>query len=214
MPSSLFFKLGASLVFSAALVFLVNFLGDTLVGGSEQSVASETPATPPSKAPAAATPAPPAKAAATEPVTEPTPQPVAQPTAQPVAQPTPQPVAQPTAQPMAKADTERGRKLFRKCKSCHTPNKGGGNRVGPNLWDVLGRPKASAPGYRYSKALAALGGNWTATDLDAFLTSPKAFAKGTKMSFRGFKKPEDRAAIIGFLGGLSEAPKPLTQDGR
>ncbi len=177
MPSSLFFKLGASLVLSLLLVFLVNFLGDALVSVSEPAATVKTPAADP--------PAPPVKAAA----------------------------AKPVIQPVAKTDTGRGRKLFRKCKSCHTPNKGGGNRVGPNLWNILGRAKASAPGYTYSKALSSLGGTWTAADLDAFLTSPKAFAKGTRMSFRGFKKAEDRAAIIGFLGGLSEAPNPLG-DGR
>ncbi len=170
MPSSLFFKLGASLVLSAALVFLVDFLGDALVAPSETGVTAA--------ASVAGPPASPAKADA------------------------------------AAANTERGRKLFRKCKACHTSNKGGRNRVGPNLWNVFGGPKAAAPGYTYSKALSGLGGRWTAADLDAFLTSPKAFAKGAKMSFRGFKKPEDRTAIIGFLRGLGDAPEPLSRDGR
>lgn len=181
MPSSIFFKLGASLLLAVLLVLAVNFLGDALVGSSEPTVTA--------KAPVAEPPALPAKAEAVA-------------------------VVKAEAEAVAVVNTERGRKLFRKCKACHTPNKGGGNRVGPNLWDILGRPKASAPGYTYSKALSGLGGRWTAADLDAFLASPKGFAKGTKMSFRGFKKPEDRTAIIGFLGGLSEAPEPLPQDGR
>ena len=110
---------------------------------------------------------------------------------------------------LASADTSAGAKTFKKCKSCHTKEKGGKNRVGPNLWDVVGRAKAGAAGYSFSGALKGLGGTWTYQDLDAFLTSPKGFAKGTKMSFAGLKKPQDRAAVIIFLRSLSDQPKPL-----
>lgn len=110
---------------------------------------------------------------------------------------------------LASADAIAGAKTFRKCKSCHTTKKGGKNRVGPNLWDVVGRAKASAAGYNFSGVLKGLGGAWTYRDLDAFLASPKGFAKGTKMSFAGLKKPKDRAAVIIYLRSLSDSPKPL-----
>ena len=110
---------------------------------------------------------------------------------------------------LAAADPAAGKKVFRKCAACHTPQMGGKNKVGPNLWDVVGRPKASASGFKYSGALAGLGDEWTYEDLDAFLTSPKSFAKGNKMTFRGLKKAADRAAVIAHLRSLSDQPKPL-----
>ena len=110
---------------------------------------------------------------------------------------------------LASADAIAGAKTFKKCKSCHTSKKGGKNRVGPNLWDVVGRDKAGAAGYSFSGALKGLGGTWTYRDLNAFLANPKGFAKGTKMSFAGLKKPQDRAAVIVFLRSLSDQPKPL-----
>ena len=107
------------------------------------------------------------------------------------------------------ANSERGGAVFRKCKSCHTVDKGGKNTVGPNLWNVLGQKKAGATGFGYSKALAGMGGTWTFRDLDAFLANPKAFIKGTKMSYRGLKNPIDRASIIIYLRSLSDRPVPL-----
>ncbi|MBT5298381.1 MAG: cytochrome c family protein [Rhodospirillaceae bacterium] len=110
---------------------------------------------------------------------------------------------------LASATPDKGAKLFKKCKSCHTVAKGGKNTVGPNLWDVVGRAKASAAGFKYSGALTDKGGDWSYADLDAFITSPKAFAKGTKMSFAGLKKAGDRAAMLVYLRSLSDSPKPL-----
>jgi|SaaInl4_135m_RNA_FD_contig_31_569356_length_648_multi_2_in_0_out_0_1 cytochrome c len=110
---------------------------------------------------------------------------------------------------LASASAEAGGKQFKKCKACHTTNKGGKNRVGPNLWDVVGQTKAARPGFRYSDALKGKGGAWTYDDLNRYLTKPKDFAPGTKMSFAGLKKAADRANVILYLHSLSESPKPL-----
>ncbi len=110
---------------------------------------------------------------------------------------------------LASADAGDGKKVFRKCKACHTADKGGAHKVGPNLWDVVGRAKAGAAGYKFSGVLSGLGGAWTFADLDAFLAKPKAFAPGTKMTFNGVKKAADRAAVIAYLRSLSDSPKPL-----
>ena len=107
---------------------------------------------------------------------------------------------------LAAADIASGEKLFKKCAACHTVDSGGANKVGPNLWGVVGRTKATVAGFAYSEALKGIGGVWSFEDLDKFLTKPKEFAKGTKMGFAGLKKPEDRAAIIGWLNGKSDAP--------
>ncbi len=110
---------------------------------------------------------------------------------------------------LAAATPLKGEKVFKKCKSCHTVNKGGRNMVGPNLWDVIGRTKASIASYGYSSALKSMQGEWSYANLDAFLLSPKSYLKGTKMSFSGLKKVEDRAAVIAYLRSLSDSPKPL-----
>ncbi len=110
---------------------------------------------------------------------------------------------------LASAHAGDGKKIFNRCKACHTADKGGAHKVGPNLWDVVGRAKAGAGGYKFSGALAGLGGAWTFEDLDAFLVTPRAFAPGTKMTFIGVKKAADRAAVIQYLRSLSDSPKPL-----
>jgi len=110
---------------------------------------------------------------------------------------------------LAAATTESGAKAFKKCKSCHTTGLGGANTIGPNLWDVVGRSKAASPGFAYSAALKKIGGAWSYEDLDAFLSKPKKYAPGTKMSFAGIKKAPGRAAVIAYLRSLSETPKPL-----
>jgi len=110
---------------------------------------------------------------------------------------------------VAAADPAAGKKLYGKCKACHTANKGGKNKLGPNLWNIVGRAKASVDGFKYSDALKGLGGDWTTTDLDGFLGNPKAYAEGTRMSFAGIRKAGDRAALIAYLRGLSDTPAAL-----
>ncbi len=110
---------------------------------------------------------------------------------------------------LSSASPEKGANLFKKCKSCHTTKKGGKNTIGPNLWNVVGRAMASNAGFKYSKVLKGKVGHWSFAELDAFLANPKSYAKGTKMSFRGIKKNEDRADLLVYLNSLSDAPKPL-----
>ncbi|HYN38847.1 MAG TPA: cytochrome c family protein, partial [Rhodospirillales bacterium] len=95
---------------------------------------------------------------------------------------------------LAAATPEKGEKVFGKCKACHTIEQGGKNGVGPNMWNVVGGPKAHIDGFAYSNALASRHAeNWSYENLNAFLTSPKDYVPGTKMSFAGLKDAEDRA---------------------
>lgn len=110
---------------------------------------------------------------------------------------------------LASADKNAGAKISKKCAACHSFDKGGPNKVGPNLWDVVGRTVASHEGYSYSSALSDLGGQWSYERLNAFLTKPKDFAPGTKMGFAGLKDAQDRANLIAYLRSLSDDPKPL-----
>lgn len=110
---------------------------------------------------------------------------------------------------LAAADADKGLKVAKKCATCHTFDDGGAKKIGPNLWSVLGRAKASISGYSYSKALTGLGGEWSYEDMDAFLTKPKEFAPGTKMTFAGIKKATDRANLLAYLRQQHSAPPPL-----
>jgi len=119
------------------------------------------------------------------------------------------PAAESAVALLAKADAEKGKKAARKCAACHSFDKGGPNKVGPNLWDIVGAKPASRDGFGYSGALKGLGGAWDFAALDAFLKDPKGFAKGTKMSFAGIAKAAERADVMAYLRGLSDNPKPL-----
>lgn len=101
---------------------------------------------------------------------------------------------------LASADAGAGEKVFGKCKACHKID--GTNGTGPHLDGVVGRAVASIAGFGYSDGMAAHGGDWTPEALDAFLENPKGAVAGTKMSFAGLKKPEDRANIIAYLQTL------------
>lgn len=106
----------------------------------------------------------------------------------------------PLATLLATADLAKGEKLFGKCTSCHTITPGGANGIGPNLNAIMGKPVGKhAAGFAYSAALSGHGGNWDFDNMNAWLTSPKAFAAGTKMSFAGLGKAEDRANLIAYL---------------
>jgi cytochrome c len=111
---------------------------------------------------------------------------------------------------LAKADPERGHAYTKKiCIACHNFAEGAANKVGPVLYGVVGRDKASYPGYTYSAALKAKGGKWTFDDLNAWLTKPKAFVPGTKMAYVGQDNPQLRADVIDYLRTLSANPEPL-----
>ena len=110
---------------------------------------------------------------------------------------------------LAAATPDAGAKVFRKCVACHAAEKGAKHKVGPALWDVVGRTAAKAEGFAYSPALAKVGKEWTYDTLDAFLKSPKDFAPGNKMTFVGLPDAAERAAAIAYLRTLSDSPKPL-----
>ena len=102
-----------------------------------------------------------------------------------------------------------GAKVFKKCAACHSIAQGGANKIGPALWGVLGRKSGSVSGYKYSKAMAAHGKNWSFEEMNGFLIKPKEWIKGTKMSFAGLKNAKDRAAVILYMNENTDSPLPL-----
>ena len=110
---------------------------------------------------------------------------------------------------LAAADPADGARVFRKCTSCHTTEQGGANRVGPNLWNVVGSAPGGVDGFSYSGAITGLTQVWDYEALDAFLAKPRDYAPGNKMTFAGLRKPEDRAEVIAYLRTLSDNPLPL-----
>ena len=110
---------------------------------------------------------------------------------------------------LAGASLEQGEKIFKKCGACHNYKKDGKSKIGPNLWDLINRQKASVSGFAYSKALSDYGGKWTFEALNEFLYKPKEYISGTKMNFAGLKDVEDRADLILWLRQQSDNPIPL-----
>ena len=110
---------------------------------------------------------------------------------------------------MLMGDVASGEKIFKKCAACHSINKGGKNNIGPALYNVVGRQIGEVSDYKYSKALAAYGKDWTFEELNGFLIKPTKWIKGTKMAYAGLRKEKDRASVIKYLNQNSDSPLPL-----
>ncbi|MBS0523742.1 MAG: cytochrome c family protein [Proteobacteria bacterium] len=107
------------------------------------------------------------------------------------------------------ANVQHGEQIFKQqCFTCHTVDKGGANKVGPNQWNLVGRKKASEEGFSYSAALQKLGGTWSYEDINHMIFKPQSFARGTKMAFAGLPKEQDRADVIAYLRTMHDDPKP------
>ena len=110
---------------------------------------------------------------------------------------------------LSTGDLVHGEKVFKKCSACHSIKSGGGNKIGPALYNVVGRKVGVLDDYKYSKALAEYEKNWSFEELNGFLLKPKDWIKGTKMAFAGLRKEKDRASVILYLNKYSDSPLPL-----
>ena len=111
---------------------------------------------------------------------------------------------------MSQADAAKGEDVFKKCAACHNADKGGPNALGPNIYNVVGDAVATGRGgFPFSDALKSKGGKWDFDSLNAWLTSPKTYAPGTKMTFAGLSNPQDRANVIAYLNKQGDHPLPL-----
>ena len=110
---------------------------------------------------------------------------------------------------MAMGDIASGKKIFKKCAACHSIDKGGANKIGPALYNVVGRTVGGVADYKYSKTLTSYGKEWTFEELNGFLLKPASYIKGTKMSYAGLRKEKDRASVIKYLNQSSDSPKQL-----
>jgi cytochrome c len=110
---------------------------------------------------------------------------------------------------LAKASLQKGKAISKQCQACHTFEKGGPNRVGPNLWNVVDEERGQGRGFNFSAAMKAKGGKWTFEELDKFLADPRGYIPGTAMTFAGVKNEQQRADVIDYLHTLSDNPVPL-----
>jgi cytochrome c len=117
---------------------------------------------------------------------------------------------EPIATRLASADPKKGETVAKQCAACHSFEKGGANKVGPNLYGIVNDEKGHGRnGFNFSAGMKAAGGKWTYEDLDQFITNPKGFIKGTSMGFAGLARPAQRADLISYLRSLSDNPAPL-----
>jgi cytochrome c len=116
------------------------------------------------------------------------------------------PAEEPLPVRLASADVKRGESAVKVCQACHTFDKGEPNRVGPNLYGVVGRPKHSEPGFNYSAAMKSQTGDWTPEELDKYLTNPRGVVPGTAMTFAGLPRGKQRADVIAYLNSKSDKP--------
>ena len=112
---------------------------------------------------------------------------------------------------LPKANPDSGQDSFKKCLSCHTPQKGGPNGTGPNLWGVVGRKPGSHAGFPYSEAMKSKGGDWTWEALATYLHDPKTAVPGNKMAFPGIRDNAELADVLAYMRKLSDTPAPLPQ---
>ena len=110
---------------------------------------------------------------------------------------------------MSSGDASSGEKIFKKCAACHSIAKGGKNKIGPALYNVVGRKIGEVADYKYSKALAAYGKEWNFEELNGFVINAAKWIKGTKMAYAGLRKEKDRASVIKYLNQNSDNPLPL-----
>jgi len=110
---------------------------------------------------------------------------------------------------MALGDAATGEKVFKRCAACHSIEKGGANKIGPALYNVVGRKIGGVSDYKYSKALMNYDKNWTFEELNGFLLKPAKWIKGTKMAYAGLRKENERASVIKYINKYSDNPLPL-----